>query len=486
MKKKMLNAAADLYRKTPEDLDREYPEGFRILSTTAILGYGFPPESFARGIERRPHLIAVDGGSTDPGPYYLGKGKSFTNRAFVKRDLRFMITEGLKRKIPVVIGTAGGSGARPHLDWCREIIEDIAREEKLNFTLGIIPSDIPHATVLNALRRGKIFPLPCVPPLMAKAVKETPYIVAQFGVEPIIEAHRAGCEVILAGRCYDPAVFAALPIMHGFDPGLAMHLGKILECAAIAASPGSGADCVLGILKGGSFILETLNDKRRFTRESTAAHTLYEKSDPYHLPGPGGTINLEECSFTEIDGGRVEVKGSRFEPAVPYRVKLEGSRLIGYRAISIAGTRDPVMVRSIDAILEQVRTQVQGMMTKEGIIGNLFFHVYGKNGVMGPLEPRRDALSHELGIVIEALCASQEAADTVCSVTRSTLLHYGYEGRISTAGNLAFPFSPSDIPMGEVYEFSIYHLMDLESRSLFPLSVQIIQAGKKPRKGAKP
>ncbi len=43
-------------------------EEFRILSTTAILGYGFPMASFEEGMKRKPHLIAVDAGSTDPGP----------------------------------------------------------------------------------------------------------------------------------------------------------------------------------------------------------------------------------------------------------------------------------------------------------------------------------------------------------------------------------------------------------------------------------
>ena len=57
----------------------------RILSPTAILGYGFPLASFQAGLERDPHVIAVDAGSTDPGPYYLGAGKSFTGRAPVKR-----------------------------------------------------------------------------------------------------------------------------------------------------------------------------------------------------------------------------------------------------------------------------------------------------------------------------------------------------------------------------------------------------------------
>jgi len=47
-------------------------EEMRILSPTAILGYGFPEESFREGMNRKPHVIAVDAGSTDPGPYYLG------------------------------------------------------------------------------------------------------------------------------------------------------------------------------------------------------------------------------------------------------------------------------------------------------------------------------------------------------------------------------------------------------------------------------
>ena len=81
-------------------------EEFRILSATAILGYGFPKESFEEGMKRRPHLIAVDAGSSDPGPYYLGAGVSFTDRDAVKRDLEIMISAGIKQNIPVVIGTA--------------------------------------------------------------------------------------------------------------------------------------------------------------------------------------------------------------------------------------------------------------------------------------------------------------------------------------------------------------------------------------------
>jgi hypothetical protein len=449
---------------------------FRVLSPTAILGYGFPEESFRRGIARRPHLVAADAGSTDPGPYYLGSGTSFTDRAFVKRDLAFMLREGLAIGAVVVVGSAGGSGAAPHLAWCRAIVEEIAREQKLSFRFGVISTDVPKARVKTALRAGRITPLPFVPELTEEAVDASTNLVAQAGNEPIRRALEAGCNVVLAGRCYDPACFAALPVHRGFDEGLALHMGKILECGAIAATPGSGADCAFATLHGDRFVLEALNPARKFTRESAAAHTLYEKSDPYRLPGPGGVIDLTSCSFTEIGDGKVEVRGSRHERTVPYRVKLEGARRTGFRSISIAGTRDPIMIEGIDAILATVMKQVESM-SGGTTRGRVHFHVYGKDGVMGPTEPVRQTRSHELGIVIESVSPTQEEADTLTGVTRSTLLHYGYPGRISTAGNLAFPFSPSDIRAGEVYEFSVYHLMEVDDPADFPLEIVDVKGG---------
>ena len=126
-------------------------EEFRILSTTAILGYGFPKESFDEGMKRKPDLIAVDAGSTDPGPFYLGEGVSFTDRGAVKRDLEIMICAGVKENIPVVIGTAGGSGAKPHLEWCADIIREIAKEHDLHFKMAMIHADMDKEEMKKAL-----------------------------------------------------------------------------------------------------------------------------------------------------------------------------------------------------------------------------------------------------------------------------------------------------------------------------------------------
>ncbi|HHT42496.1 MAG TPA: DUF1446 domain-containing protein [Firmicutes bacterium] len=442
----------------------------RILSPTAILGYGFPLASFQAGLERDPHVIAVDAGSTDPGPYYLGAGKSFTGRAPVKRDLQYLIAAALERGIPLIIGTAGGSGAKPHVDWNVEIVREVLQELNATAKVAVIYSDVDRELLRQELSRGRIQPLGPVSHLTEEEIMASSQIVAQMGLEPIMQALEEGAQIIVAGRAYDPTVFAALPVMQGYDLALALHMGKILECAAIAATPGSGSDCLFGYLRSDSFVLEALNPERSCTKLSVAAHTLYEKSDPYSLPGPGGRLDLRQTTFEELPGGKVKVSGTQFIPTEKYFLKLEGARLVGYRTISIAGVRDPIMISQIDEIISAVKARVADNF-QDLRDYHLHVHCYGKNGVMGSLEPYGQP-SHELGLVIEAVAPTQDIADTICGFFRSTLLHYGYPGRKSTAGNLAFPYSPSDTSTGAVYKFNIYHLLEVDDpKSLFTISI---------------
>lgn len=451
-------------------------EEFRILSTTAILGYGFPVASFEEGMKRNPHLIAVDGGSTDPGPYYLGAGVSFTDRDAVKRDLEIMIKAGVPRKIPVVIGTAGGSGAESHLDWCRKIIEEIAVENDLHFKLALIHAQLGKDALKNALADGDITPLEPAPELTPEEIDATTNIVAQMGIEPFIEAFDSMPDVILAGRAYDPTCFAALAIKQGYDRALSLHLGKILECASICATPGSGSDCMFGYIGDDYFRVEPLNPIRKCTTLSVAAHTLYEKTNPYILPGPGGHLDLTDCRFEQETENIVRVSGTKFVESEYYTVKLEGAKLIGYRTVSIAGTRDPVMISMIDEIIKGVEERVADNFREKNWQYHLRFNIYGRDGVMAGLEPTpTTAGAHELGIIIEATAPTQKQADTICAFARSTMLHYGYEGRRSTAGNLAFPYSPSDFHAGEVYVFSVYHLLKVEDPAgLFPIEYKTL------------
>ena len=445
---------------------------YRVLAPTAILGYGFPEASFNEGMKRNPHAIAVDAGSTDPGPYYLGAGKSFTDRAGVKRDLEYMIKAGVAHNIPVIIGSAGGSGANAHLDWNVEIIQEIAREQSLSFKLGVINAQIDKHTVLKHHNQGSLKKMHSSPLPSAAQIQASSNIVAQMGIEPFIKALDMGAQVIVAGRAYDPAVFACLAVKNDFDEGLAMHMGKILECATIAAVPGSGSDCMLGTLGQDYFTVEPLSDARKCTTLSVAAHTLYEKSDPTKLPGPGGTLDLSQCVFQQASENSVKVSNTKFIPDHEYHIKLEGAALKGYRTISIAAAADPIFTQSIETITAAVKERVKSNFVS---LGDYFldFKIYGKSGVMAMFKnPPESQAPAEISIVIEAVASSQETANTICSFARSSLLHFGYEGRKSTAGNLAFPFSPSDFEAGEVYEFSVYCLMPSpDPCQYFPVSV---------------
>jgi len=444
----------------------------RVLSPTAILGYGFPVQSFEEGMKRKPHVIAVDAGSTDPGPYYLGAGVSFTDRNAVKRDMEIMISAAIEEDIPVIIGSAGGCGGKPHLDWNVEIVREIAHEKGLKFKMAIIEAEISKEIVAEKLRQGRLSPLRPAPELTEDELGKTIRVVGQMGIEPFMKALGQGAQVIIAGRAYDPSVFAALAVMKGCDKGLAVHMGKILECACIAAVPGSGSDCMLGSLGENSFAVEPLNAARKCTTLSVAAHTLYEKTNPYILPGPGGILDLSETRFEQVNDRVVKVSGTKFIPSEKYTIKLEGVKKIGCRTVSVAGTRDPIMISKIEDIIEGVRDRVQDNFKDVGMEYFLDFKIYGKNGVMGALEPEKDMVPHELGIIIEAIAPDQATANTICSFARSTMLHHGYEGRISTAGNLAFPYSPSDFKAGEVYTFNLYHVIEVDDPGeLFPITI---------------
>ncbi|WP_408954953.1 acyclic terpene utilization AtuA family protein [Natroniella sp. ANB-PHB2] len=448
----------------------------RVLSPTAILGYGFPVESFERGLDKDPDLIAVDAGSSDPGPYYLGAGVSFTDKTAVKRDLKLMIKAGQQKGIPVIVGTAGGAGGSSHLEWCSQIVKEIAQEEGLNFKLATIQAEQKKDFISEKFQAGGISPLYPAPELTEEELKASTRIVGQMGVEPFIKALEEDAEVIIAGRAYDPTVFASFCIKEGLPAGLALHMGKIMECASIAASPGSGSDAMFGILRDDHFLLEPLNLKRKCTTTSVAAHTLYEKTNPTKLHGPGGIIDLSETEFEQYDERTVKVSGSKFIADEEYTIKLEGAKKVGYRTISIAGTRDPIMIEQLDHIIAVVEDTVRdNFVDLADDDYNLIFRIYGRDGVMGQLEPQREVSSHEVGIIIEVVAKSQKLANTICSFARSTMLHYGYPGRVATAGNLAFPYSPSDLKAGEVYEFSLHHLIKVDDPTeLFPIEIEEI------------
>ena len=452
---------------------------FRAMAVSGMLGYGFTEEAFRRGLEMDLDLIACDAGSADPGPYYLGNGSAFVSRMAVKRDLKIMVLGGLEAQIPVIIGSAGGSGSDIQVDWTLDILKEICSEHQLSPRVAIIRSEIHRDILKLKIQKGHTQPLGPIAPLTAETADETHRVVAMIGIEPFQAALDSGADVIVAGRSSDAAIYAALPIHQGWDPGLAWHMGKIIECGAQVIEPREGQDCVIGTLYKDYFTVEPGHPERRCTRTRDAAHTLYENPNPYLLQEPSGTLNTESAIFEQLDQRTVRVAGSQWLPAEQYTVKLEGVRYLGYRTIFLAGVRDPILVKGIDNFILFCRKRAARDLYALGISArdySLAIKVYGKNAIMGVNEPSKQSTAHELAILVDVVASDEDVSKAVCAKIRYSLLHTDFPGRMCISGNLAIPFSPSDIPAGNVYEFNIWHTMICDD-PMEPVRLELIERG---------
>lgn len=249
-------------------------EPIRILGASGQLGYGVPTPAFSAGLERKPHLIGCDMGSIDIGPYYLGSGELATALAATRRDLRKVLLGALKLKIPLIIGSAGSAGAKPHLEQTLAIIREIAREEGLSFRMGVLRADIERTVLKAALRLDGVVPIDGMPMLDATEVDAAANIVGQMGMSAFQRALAAGVDVVVAGRACDTAIFAALPAVAGFPIGPAQHMAKIIECASLCCVPG-GRDSILATLDQEGFELEGMapHAVRRLCRWRRTAST---------------------------------------------------------------------------------------------------------------------------------------------------------------------------------------------------------------------
>jgi hypothetical protein len=426
------------------------------------LGHGCNPDEIARGLAMNPDFVAVDAGSTDIGAYYLGSGLPFYDPVNVLKDLEPLVLGALGRKIPLIIGNVVGTGTNRQLDTGLALLKDVASKHGLHFTVALVRAEQDKAYLKRRLREQPIEPLGAKEPLTEADIDQAAAIVAQMGVEPLIQALDTGAQVVLAGRSCDDALFAAIPVREGFDRGLALHMGKIVECGSMSCVPGDLHGSLFASLREDHFILAPPLETRRCTVHSVASHTLYERSDPYLQPGPGGVNDLRGSRFEQVDERSVKVSGSRWIEDPVYKLRLEGARLAGYRSICITGIRDPILIGCLDDVLCDANTQARKRFDPAQGAFQVIFRQYGRNGVMGALEPEKKHVPLEIGLLLEVIADTQELADAVCMYVRGTVQHAYYPGILATAGNMAYPFSPFTVPAGPMYRFHIDHLLPVE------------------------
>jgi hypothetical protein len=407
-------------------------------------------------------LIAVDGGSTDSGPHFLGTATAKTARAAVARDLKVIVTAAFAAGIPVVVGSCATGGTDAGVDWVYEILCEIAGSKSVALNVARIYSEQSAEGIAACLSEGRIHPLAPADALVPETISRCSHIVGLMGHEPIAMALAQGADVVLAGRATDTAIVAALPLMRGLPAGPVWHASKIAECGGLCTdAPRAGG--VLVSIDAGGFTVEPLSPSAACTPLTVFAHMMYENADPYRLREPDGILDTIRASYEALDPRRVRVTGSKFERA-PYTIKLEGAAPVGYQTVIITGIRDPETLSRLDewcdGVLDYLEHRVPSTFGLRPHEYDLQIRRYGHDAVLGGAEPKRDAVPREVGIVFTATATTQAIATELAKFANPVLLHAPLPGETAMP-SYAFLGSPVEIERGQIHEFVLNHVVDV-------------------------
>jgi hypothetical protein len=435
----------------------------RVLVPSGMLGAGMDPKHIDRGIGLGAEVIAIDAGSTDSGPAYLGTASAKMPSEAIAADLQVMLTKGATAGIPVVLGSAGTSGTDSGVDGVADIVREIALAEGLNLRQACIYSEQTVDDLATRLANGDIQPLPPAGELSLSTLERCDHIVGLMGAEPICEVLSAGADVVIGGRATDTAVIAAFPVLRGCPPGPTWHAAKIAECGGFCTTnPRSGG--VLLTIDDLGFNVEPLDESSACTPQSVAAHMIYENADPFVMREPSGSLDVSKAVYTAVNDRCVRVTGSSFTEQ-PYTVKLEGAGVVGYQSLAIAGIRDPEVLGAIEVWTATLR----GFLTAKigDVLGltiddyDLEIRCYGWNAVLGDLDPDPRP-PREVGVVLLVTAHHQETATKIVKLANPYLLHMPIPGT-EHLPTFAFMASPAEIERGPLFEFFLQHVVSVQS-----------------------
>jgi hypothetical protein len=439
------------------------PGSVGVLVPAGMLGAGFDPATVERGLALGADVIALDGGSTDSGPHYLGTGEPKTAHDAVRGDLRILLNAASRARIPLIVGSCGTGGTDSGVRWVAGIVRGICAEDGLALPIAEIYSEQSAEDLAARLEAGRIQPLAPLGPLDAATLKRCSHIVGMMGHEPVAQALEAGAQVVLAGRATDTALAAAVPLMRGMPPGPTWHAAKIVECGGqCTTNPRAGG--VLARIDRHGFTVEPLDEDAACTPTSVAAHMLYETANPFAMREPSGTLQVGDARYTTVDDRTVRVEGSRFEPAGRHTIKLEGAAVTGFETMSFVGIRDPHILASIDEWAELLRKilseRVWNVLGLTGDDWDADVRLYGHNAILHELETVTGP-PREVGVMLLVSARTQELATAISKIANPLLLHLPLPD-MDYLPSLAFAFSPAHIDRGPSYAFVLNHAVEVD------------------------
>lgn len=247
-------------------------------------------------------------------------------------------------------------------------------------------------------------------------LKEPVAANAYIGCEPIVEALKMGADIVITGRCADPALFLA-PLVYTFGWSMddydliakGTSLGHLLECSVQVSG---GNFCVPGlkdvdrlweigypfadVAEDGSFCISKVEGTGgRIDRQTCSEQLIYEIHDPTCYLTPDCVADFSTVEFEEIGKDCVRVTGAK-GAARPEKLKVSVGYKDGYTGtagLSFGGPkcfeRTVLAAKTLEKIIER---DYETEECKIDIIGynSLFPRDYelGYPGGVEPLELR--------------------------------------------------------------------------------------------------
>jgi hypothetical protein len=138
---------------------------------------------------------------------------------------------------------------------------------------------------------------------------------------------------------------------------------------------------------------------------------------------------------------------------------LDGSCIVGDRLVGFGGIRDPYTIKNIAKVIQWAKDQVEERFA--GKEYHLSYRIFGKNGVMGDLEPVKETKSHELLVVVEGVAPTEEVAEEVTLIGTRQIFYARLPEVKGTAGTAAFILDEV-IKVSPAYEWTMDHTVAVD------------------------
>ena len=221
---------------------------------------------------------------------------------------------------------------------------------------------------------------------------------AYLSARPIVEALRAGAQIVVTGRTGDPSL-ALAPLIHHFGwayndwakLAVGSTAGHLLECGSQVTGgyyydpgfkdipdPANIGFPIAEVSADGTLVItKAARTGGVVNAQVVKEQLLYEIHDPAFYITPDVTLDFSQVTVREIGADRVEVRGMRGLPA-PAKIKatvcFEGGWL-GEGEISYAGPNCLARARAAaDVLLERLRLRKLDVQPRVDLIGVTSVH----------------------------------------------------------------------------------------------------------------